>query len=114
MITGPDDLVSSLRNVIRILNLFLIRKLLVSEGLHQKGFACKQHHYLSLEAGHCPFDNSKLLAAENVVDEVVAVARLHDVEVLIIKHRQDLLVQYAGIAAIQYAVPLEAAAASGQ
>jgi len=110
----PEELVSSLRNVINMLNLFLIRKLFVREGLHQKGFACKEHHYLSLEAGNCPFDNTKLLAAENVVDEVIEVARLHGVEVSIIKHRQDLLAQYAGIAAIQYAVPPQAAAASGQ
>src|SRR5258708_20033600 len=34
----PDELVSSLRNVINTLNLFLIRKLLVSESLHHKGF----------------------------------------------------------------------------
>jgi hypothetical protein len=110
----PEELVYSLRNVINALNLFLIRKLLVSENLHQKGFACKEHHYLSLEAGDCPFDNTKLLAAENVVDEIIEVARLHGVEVLIIKHRQDLLAQYAGIAAIGYADPLRAVAATGQ
>jgi hypothetical protein len=110
----PEELVYSLRNVINALNLFLTRKLLVSENLHQKGFACKEHHYLSLEAGDCPFDNTKLLAAENVVDEIIEVARLHGVEVLIIKHRQDLLAQYAGIAAIGYADPLRAVAATGQ
>lgn len=110
----PEELVYSLRNVINGLNLFLIRKLLVSENLHQKGFACKEHHYLSLEAGNCPFDNTKLLAAENVVDEVIEVARLHGVEVLIIKHREDLLAQYAGIAAIGYADPLRSVAATGQ
>ena len=110
----PEELVYSLRNVINVLNLFLIRKLLVSETLHQKGFACKEHHYLSLEAGDCPFDNTKLLAAENVVDEIIEVAHLHGVEVLIIKHRQDLLAQYAGIAAIGYADPLRAVAATGQ
>jgi hypothetical protein len=109
----PEELVSSLGNVINILNLFLIRKLLVSETLHQKGFACKEHHYLSLEAGNCPFDNTKLLAADNVVDEIIEVARLHGVEVLIVKHRQDLLAEYAGIAAIQYAVPPEAVASTG-
>jgi peptide subunit release factor 1 (eRF1) len=86
---------------------------LVSENLRHKGFACREHHYLSLEPGNCPFDNSKLLAAENVVDEVVEVARLHGVEVLIIKQRQDLLAEYAGIAAVQYAVPPQAVAATG-
>jgi hypothetical protein len=110
----PEEVVSSLGNVIKSQNLFLVRKLFVSEGLHQKGFVCKEHHYLSLEPGDCPFDNAKLLAAENVVDEIVEVARLHGVEVLIIKHRQDLLAQYAGIAAIQYAVPAQALAASSQ
>ena len=110
----PEELVSSLRNVINVQNLFLVRKLFVGEGLHQKGFVCKEHHYLSLEPGNCPFDNSKLLAAENVVDEIIEVARLHGVEVLIIKHRQDLLAQYSGIVAIQYAVPPQASAASSQ
>jgi hypothetical protein len=110
----PEELVSSLRDVINVQNLFLVRKLFVSEGLHQKGFVCKEHHYLSLAPGNCPFDNAQLLAAENVVDEIVEVARLHGVEVLIVKHRQDLLAQYSGIAAIQHAVPPQALAASGQ
>ena len=108
----PEDLASSLRDVINILNLFLVRKLLVSESLHEKGFACKEHHYLSLEAGNCPFDNSRLLAAENVVDEIIEVGRLHGVEVLIIKQRQDLLAKYAGIAAIHYTVPRQPVAAT--
>ena len=110
----PEEVVSSLPNVINSQNLFLVRKLFVSEGLHQKGFVCPEHHYLSLDPGNCPFDNAQLLAAENVVDELVEVARLHGVEVLILKHRQDLLVQYAGIAAIQYAVPPQALATAGQ
>jgi hypothetical protein len=110
----PEELASSLRNVLDTLNLFLIRKLLVSENLHHKGFACKEHHYLSLEPGNCPFDDSKLLAAENVVDEIVEVARLHGVEVLIIRQRQDLLAEYAGIAAIHYVVPPQAVAAAAR
>jgi hypothetical protein len=110
----PEELVSSLRNVINVQNLFLVRKLFVSENLRQRGYACKEHHYLSPDPGNCPFDNTKLLPAENVVDEIVEVARLHGVEVLIIKHRQDLLAQYAGIAAIQYAVPAQALAATNE
>ena len=110
----PEELVSSLRNVINVQNVFLVRKLFVGEGLHQRGFVCKEHHYLSLDPGNCPFDSTKLLPAENVVDEIVEVARLHGVEVLIIKRRQDLLAQYAGIAAIQYAVPPQALAATSQ
>jgi hypothetical protein len=110
----PEELAASLRNVIKVQNLFLVRKLLVSEGLHQKGFVCKEHHYLSLEAGNCPFDNSELLGAGNVTDEIIEVARMHGVELLIIKQRQDLLVEYGGIAAIHYAVPPQAIAAAGR
>lgn len=110
----PEELAASLRNVIKVQNLFLVRKLFVSEGLHQKGFVCKAHHYLSLEAGNCPFDNSELLEAGNVVDEVIEVARMHGVELLIIKQRQDLLAEYGGIAAIHYAVPPQAIAAAGR
>jgi hypothetical protein len=40
------------------------------------------------------------------------VARLHGVEVLIVKHRQDLLAEYAGIAAIHYPAPPQAVAAA--
>ena len=109
----PEELASSLRDVLNVLNLFLVRKVLVGENLHQKGFVCHEHHYLSLEAGNCPFDNSRLLAAGNVVDEIIEVARLHGVELLIIKYRQDLLAEHAGIAAIHYAVPPQAIAASG-
>ena len=108
----PEERAASLREVINVLNLFRIRRLLVNEGLRQKGFVCKEHHYLSLEPGDCPFDDTKLLATENVVDEIIEVARLHGVEVLIIKYRQDLLTQYAGIAAIQYAVSPQAIAAT--
>jgi len=108
----PEELVASLRKVINVLNLFRIREVLVNEGLRQKGFVCKEHHYVSLEPGNCPIDNTKLLAAENVVDKIIEVARLHGVEVLIIKYRQDLLAQYAGMAAIQYAVPAQAVAAT--
>jgi len=109
----PEELASSLRNVINVQNLFLVRKLFVSEGLHQKGFVCKEHHYLSLEPGDCPIDNSKLLTAENVVDEIIEVARLHGVDVLIISQRQELLAEYGGIAAIHYVVPPQAIAATG-
>jgi peptide subunit release factor 1 (eRF1) len=110
----PEELAASLRDVIKVQNLFLVRKLFVSEGLHQKGFVCKEHHYLSLEADNCPFDNSELLGAGNVADEIIEVARMHGVELLIIKQRQDLLAEYGGIAAIHYAVPPQAIAAAGR
>ncbi len=97
-----EELVSSLGDVISASNLFLVRKLLVNESLHQKGFGCKGHHYVSLEETPCPFDGAKLLPVENVVDEIVEIARLHGVNVMIVEHRQDLLARYGGIAAVQY------------
>jgi peptide subunit release factor 1 (eRF1) len=97
-----EEVISGLRNVIRACNLFLVRKLVISQSLHQKGFVCKQHHYVSLEDAKCPFCNSKLLPVENVVDEIIEIARLHGVYLTVVEHRHDLLATYEGIAALLY------------
>jgi hypothetical protein len=97
-----EELVSGLRDVISVLNLFLVRKLVVSESLGEKGFVCRGHHYISLDEADCPFDGTKLLAVERVVDEIIEIARLHGVDVNVIEHRQDLLSKYDGIASVQY------------
>lgn len=97
-----EELITSLPSVIDAANLFRIRRLFVSEGLFQKGFVCKEHHYLSLNDGKCPLDDTKLLPVENVVDELVEFGDLHGVDVLVIEHRQDLLAKYGGVAALQY------------
>jgi peptide subunit release factor 1 (eRF1) len=96
-----EDLISGLREVIAALNLFFVRKLFLSEGVREKGFICRTHHYLSLEEGTCPFDNSKLLGVEEIVDEILEVAWLHGVAVILIE-RQDLMSKYDGIAAVKY------------
>jgi hypothetical protein len=49
-----------------------------------------------------------LLTAENVVDELVEIARLHGVEVMLVEQRRDLLARYEGVAAVLLtAAPLE-------
>ncbi len=97
------EVVSGLANVIKACNLFLIRQLVLSGSLHEKGFVCKQHHYLSLEDAKCPFCNLQLLPVENVVDEIIEIARLHGVNLTVVEYRQDLLATYEGIAAWVYA-----------
>ena len=98
-----EEVISGITNVIKACNLFLVRKLVVSQSLHQRGFVCKQHHYVSLEDAKCPFCNSKLLPVENVVDELVEISRLHGVNITVVKYRQNLLQRYQGIAALLYA-----------
>jgi len=97
-----EEVISGLSRVIKACNLFLVRKLVVSQSLHQKGLVCKQHHYLSLEDAECPFCKSKLLPVENVVDEIIEIARLHGVSLTVVEHRQDLMAAYEGIAALLY------------
>jgi hypothetical protein len=97
-----EQLVSGLREVIEVFNSFLIRKLLVGESLEQKGYVCKAHHYVSLEATDCPFCGAKLLPAESIVNEIIEMAYLHGVSLMIVEHRQDLLTRYDGIAAVTY------------
>ena len=98
----PAEIVSGLRDVIDASNLFQLRKLVVSANLQHEGFVCKQHHYLSLEATDCPFCGNQLLPVENVIDELIEIARLHGVGTTIVEYAQDLLTEYDGIAAVVY------------
>jgi len=105
---GHDRLAAGLEIVIGAANLFLMRRLFVSRELTLPGFVCRNHHYLSLTPGSCPFDSQALLDAEDVIDELIEIARLHGVEVMIVEQRQDLLAPYQGIAAILVtAAPLD-------
>lgn len=97
-----EELISGLRNVIAATNLFRIRKLLASTGIRDRGFVCKGHHYVSLEGTECPFDGSKLLPVENILDEIVEVTRFYGVSVMLVEHCKDLLAKYDGIAAVVY------------
>jgi peptide subunit release factor 1 (eRF1) len=98
----PEVLVSGMRDVIEVCDLFLMRKLFANQDLHQPGLVCKEHHYVSLEETECPFCRARLLPVENVVDEIVEIARLHAVDVTIVEYRQDLMAKYDGIAAVIY------------
>jgi hypothetical protein len=106
------ELLCSLRDVIHACNLFLVRRLVISEDLRQPGFVCRQHHYLALEDGNCPFDGAKLAPAENIVDEIIQFARLHGVDVLVVQQQRQSMGKYAGIAAVVYPSATQALAAT--
>jgi len=105
---GHGRLAAGLDKVLDAANLFLMRRLVIDDELARPGYVCRDHHFLALKAGSCPFDGQPLLAAENVVDELVEIARLHGVEVMLVGQRRDLLAPYEGAAAVLVtAVPLE-------
>jgi hypothetical protein len=105
---GHGRLASGMGTVIDAANLFLLRRLVLDDELATPGYFCRNHHFLSLTPGPCPFDSLPLLASENVVDELVEFARLHGVEVMLVVQRRDLLVRYGGVAGVLLtAVPLE-------
>jgi peptide subunit release factor 1 (eRF1) len=105
---GHGRLAAGLEKVIDSANLFLMRSLILDHELAAPGFVCRNHHFLSLKAGACPFDSEALLAAENVVDELIEMARLHGVEVMLVTQRPDLLAPYHGAAAVLVtAAPIE-------
>ena len=97
-----EEVVSGLADVIEALNLFLVRRLIVGRSLSQSGFVCRQHHFISFDDKLCPFCGQPLLAVENLIDEVVEIARLHGVDVTVVEYREDLLAAHQGIAAILY------------
>jgi peptide subunit release factor 1 (eRF1) len=105
---GHGRLAAGLEKVLDAANLFLMRRLLVDSELARPGYVCRDHHFLTLTAGSCPFDGRPLLPAESVVDELVEIARLHGVEVMLVGQRRDGLAPYGGVAAVLVtAVPLE-------
>ncbi len=97
---GHGRLAAGLEMVLGAADLFLMRQLYVDDQLSMAGYVCRDHHFLSLAAGMCPFDNRQLLPSEDVIDELVEFARLHGVDVMLVMYRQDLLVPYRGIAAV--------------
>ena len=105
---GHGRLAAGLEKVLNAANLFLMRRLFVDTELATPGYVCREHHFLALKAGSCPFDGQALLPAENVVDELLEIARLHGVEVMVVGQRRELLAPYDGAAAVLVtAVPLE-------
>src|SRR6184192_4260168 len=97
---GHGRLAAGLELVIGAANLFLMRQLFISDDLAQAGYVCRNHHFLSMKPGACPFDSQPLLPAENVVDELIEIARLHGVEVMLVTQRRDLLARYDQAAAV--------------
>jgi peptide chain release factor subunit 1 len=105
---GHGRLATGLELVLDAANLFLMRRLVLDDQLASPGYVCRNHHFLSLTPGSCPFDGLPLLARENVVNELVEFARLHGVEVMLVVQRRDLLDRYDGVAGVLLtAVPLE-------
>ena len=85
-----------------------MRRLVVDNELARPGYVCREHHFLALAAGSCPFDGRALVPAENLIDELIEIARLHGVEVMLVGQRRDLLAPYDGAAAVLVtAVPMD-------
>jgi hypothetical protein len=87
---------------LEIVNRLLARRLFVSADLQREGFLCRQHHFLSLEAGECPFCGKKLFPTENIVDEMVEVVRFHKTELTMVTTVPERLEGYEGVAAVTY------------
>jgi hypothetical protein len=105
---GHGRLAAGLDKVLDAANLFLMRQLVLDNELVRPGYVCRDHHFLSLNSGPCPFDGQALAPTENVVDELVEIARLHGVDVMLVEQRRDLLGKYDGAAAVLVtAAPLE-------
>ena len=105
---GHGRLATGLEVVLDAANLFLIRELVLDDDLATPGYFCRNHHFLSLTPGSCPFDSLPLLATENVVNELVEFARLHGVDVMLVMQRREQLARYDGVAAVLLtAVPVE-------
>ena len=102
LFAGHGLLVSGLRDVLVAVDEFRVRRLFLSDALGAAGYYCREHHFLALEGGRCPFDDSELLPTENVVDELVEFTQQHGVDLMLVVRRQDLLDAYGGITGVLY------------
>jgi peptide subunit release factor 1 (eRF1) len=57
---------------------------------------------VSLDQGQCFFCGKQLLPFENIVDEIIEIARVHGVNLTVVEYSEDLLAAYQGIAAVLY------------
>ena len=102
LFSGHGLLVSGLHDVLDAVDEFRVRRLSLSDALAAPGYFCREHHFLALEGGRCPFDDSELLPAENVVDELIEFTQQHGVDLMLVVRRQDVLDAHAGIAGVLY------------
>lgn len=102
---AQNMLAEGIENVIAAANNFLVRQLYIDIELQQAGFACRDHHYLSLTKEVCPFCSQELLQVDNIVDELIEMARLQHLQLMLIEYRRDLIAPSRGIAAVLYHLP---------
>ena len=103
LLQSRGRVVAGLSDVIDAANLFQARELFVRDDLTAPGSVCPEHHFLSLtEGGDCPFCGQRMLATEDVVDELIEISWLHGVDTVVVRRRGDLLNPYQGIAAVTY------------
>lgn len=95
-------LVSGLPAALEVVDRFLVRRLFVGGDRMEPGYVCRQHHFLSLAEGSCPFCGAELFPTENLVDELIEVARLHGVELMVVEHAPEPLEPHDGVAAVIY------------
>jgi hypothetical protein len=101
---AQNMLVEGIENVIAAMNNFLVRQLYIDIELQQTGFICRNHHYLSLTKEICPFCSQELLQVDNIIDELIEIARLQHIQLMLIEYRRDLINPSRGIAAVLYSL----------
>src|SRR2546422_9822992 len=88
---GHSRLAAGLEKVLDAANLFLMRRLFLDNELAGAGYVCRDHHFLALAAGACPFHRPAPLPGGKVIDELGANAPLHGVHGMLVGQRRDLL-----------------------
>jgi hypothetical protein len=103
-LSGRHPVARTLPGVVDALNRFQVRWLLLSAALSSPGFRCREHAFLSLAEGRCPFDGTELSPSANLADELVEVAALYGVDLTLVQERPELLDPYGGVAGLLYDV----------
>ena len=102
-LAAADRLVTGLAAVIDAVDQFIVTRLALPAQAGPPGFLCPTaHHYLALEPGSCPYCDSRLITAEDAVDELVELCLRYGIERNLFIECPELLAPYHGAAAVLY------------
>ncbi len=103
-IIGQGKSITGLRGVVEAANRFLVKRLWIDGNKKEKGWVCRDHHFLSVEKGVCPYCKQELEECENICDELIEMAQIYHIDYFVFDFESKNLTPYEGTVAEVYNV----------
>lgn len=94
------ELISGIEQVLEAQNRFLVQKIVFDQQFEEPGYFCRTDSFFSMSAGSCPACSQPLTYIENIMEELLTVARNYNIEREVIHAKDQGMEDFQGIAAI--------------